>query len=39
MIEGVVITNGLATPAADRLRNDLWAVMAVDAASSDRGAA
>ena len=40
MIEGVVITNGLAAPEADRLRNDLWSVMAADtSASGDRGAA
>lgn len=25
MIEGVVITNGLVAPEADRLRNELWA--------------
>ncbi|MDG1267243.1 MAG: hypothetical protein P8O03_13060 [Ilumatobacter sp.] len=28
MIEGVVIANGLATPDADRVRNELWHVMA-----------
>lgn len=28
MIEGVVIANGLATPDADRVRNELWQVMA-----------
>ena len=28
MIEGVVISNELAPPAADRLRNELWVVMA-----------
>lgn len=27
MIEGVVITNGLVAPDADRLRNDLWSAM------------
>lgn len=28
MIEGVVVSNGLGPPDADRVRNDLWAVMA-----------
>jgi hypothetical protein len=28
MIEGVVVTNGLAPPDADRVRNELWQVMA-----------
>jgi hypothetical protein len=28
MIEGVVVTNGLGPPDADRVRNELWEVMA-----------
>jgi len=28
MIEGVVVGNGLGPPDADRVRNELWAVMA-----------
>ena len=28
MIEGVVVANGLAPPDADRVRNELWTVMA-----------
>ena len=42
MIEGVVITNRLKAPEADRLRNELWAVMARELDVSDesgRGAA
>jgi hypothetical protein len=34
MIEGVVVTNRLRPPAADRLRTDLWAVL--DAAGQAR---
>ena len=35
MIEGVVVTNGLRPPQADRLRADLWAAIdAVDAPSA-----
>ena len=35
MIEGVLVTNGLRPPQADRLRADLWAVIdAVDAPSA-----
>ena len=38
MIEGVVVTNGLVTPHADRVRTDLWAVMetGLDVAPSQR---
>ena len=32
MIEGVVMTNRLVTPHADRVRTDLWAVMESDVA-------
>lgn len=42
MIEGVVITNGLEAPEADRLRNDLWTVMAAlgsESVAGDRGVA
>ena len=43
MIEGVVITNGLRAPEADRLRNELWAEIEAAAASQavrgQRGAA
>ena len=43
MIEGVVVANGLRPPDADRVRTDLWTVMAgervADVAGSERGAA
>ncbi len=42
MIDGVVLANDLQPPAADRLRNTLWAAVAVDAAAGpndQRGAA
>jgi len=34
MIEGVVITNRLVAPEADRLRNELWAEVEADIAAS-----
>lgn len=43
MIEGVVVTNGLVTPDADRIRNELWETMQValrtGAGDTSRGAA
>ena len=30
MIEGVVVTNGLSSPEADRIRTDLWLIMDPD---------
>lgn len=41
MIEGVVATNSLVSPAADRLRTELWSVVSAvsDASELDRGAA
>lgn len=45
MIEGVVITNRLVAPAADRLRNELWAAIepsllhSTPGGRGDRGAA
>ncbi len=42
MIEGVVITNRLVAPEADRLRNELWAHVELGTAAGstdDRGAA
>ncbi len=41
MIEGVVVTNGLVTPDADRLRTELWSLVSVQPAAphGERGAA
>ena len=39
MIEGVVVANGLTSPEADRLRNELWQVLAAHAERSTAGAA
>ncbi|MEM1332152.1 MAG: hypothetical protein AAGG08_01735, partial [Actinomycetota bacterium] len=39
MIEGVVVANGLVTPAADRLRTDLWSCVGTESAAAQRGAA
>ena len=36
MIEGVVVTNGLGPPDADRVRNELWEVMAGHRADAQR---
>lgn len=34
MVEGVVVTNGLGSPAADRLRAELWTVLEASEAES-----
>jgi hypothetical protein len=39
MIEGIVVCNGLASPQADRVRNELWAIWTRAEETAVRGAA